>query len=285
MIETLAFLSKYLSFILLVIAVVYAFSIYKIHKHPYWVWMGFALIAASLAVVDCFFTTLGISMPPSLYHVLIPALLGGVLFLIAIRKMIASIAPSAAAAGGEEMSFLRDDILAVRSYATLTNTFLATVKHAAGDKLLKDVLTKHFEYNPLLFEGCEIKDDGTVNTEPIVENLDRIHKENRVQLVCSMFSTLNTKIMNLYGAVTSPDMAKKALGVSYLTVKKQYSDLPVFFDILRSLPEGVLEEARISLLSRDELEVRVRERTAELEKAYKELKKKVEAKAAEKKEG
>ncbi|MDI6916908.1 MAG: hypothetical protein QMC80_03835 [Thermoplasmatales archaeon] len=202
-----------------------------------------------------------------------------VLLTVAERRFHLAVQPSAAA-GGEETALLRNDILAVRSYAALTNTFLATIKHAVGDKLLKDVLTKHFEYNPVLFEGCEIKDDGTVNIEPAVKNLDNLHRENRVQLLCSMFSALNAKIMNLYGAVTSPDLAKKALGVSYLTVKKQYGAPSIFFEILRSLPEGVLEEERLALLSREELEVRVRERTAELEKAYKELKKKVEPKSA-----
>ncbi|MBU4255999.1 MAG: hypothetical protein KKB04_01930, partial [Candidatus Thermoplasmatota archaeon] len=182
-------------------------------------------------------------------------------------------AAAAAAADGKEMSLLRDDIVAVRSYGAMTNVVLAIVKSALGDKPLRDVLTEHFEYNPLLFEGCGIKDDGTINMEPIIKNLDRISTENRVQLLCSMFSQLNSKIMNLYGAVTSPDLAEKALGVSYLTVKKQYSGLPVFFDILRSLPEGVLEKEKLGLLSKEELEVKVKERTIELEKALENVKK------------
>ncbi|MBA3043696.1 hypothetical protein FP804_01000, partial [archaeon] len=120
---------------------------------------------------------------------------------------------------------------------------------------------------------CKIKDDGTINTEPIIKNLDRISEENRVQLLCSTFSILNSKIMNLYGAVTSPELAKKRLEESYLFVKKQYGDLPVFFDILRSLPAGILKEERFGLLSKEELEVMVRVRTIELEKALEDVKK------------
>ena len=202
------------------------------------------------------------------------------LFIISfIKGAIKAVAPSAAAAAaaaaaaGGEISLLRDDILAVRGYGAMTNIVLASARPAIGDKPLRESLTEYFEYNPLLFEGCKIKDDGAINTEPLIKNLDRISGENRVQMVCSAFSALNSKIMNLYGAVTSPDLAEKALGVSYLTAKKQYSDLPVFFDILRSLPEGVLEEERLALLSREELGVRVKERTLELEKALEDVKK------------
>ncbi|MBU2565556.1 MAG: hypothetical protein KJ655_04815, partial [Candidatus Thermoplasmatota archaeon] len=185
-----------------------------------------------------------------------------------------AVAPSAAAAAaGGEIALLRDDILAVRGYGAMTNMFLVTAKPALGDKPLRDVLTEYFEYNPLLFEGCKIKDDGTVNTEPIIKNLDRISEENRVQLLCSTFSILNSKIMNLYGAVTSSELAKKRLEESYLYVKKLYGDLPVFFDILRSLPAGILKEERFGLLSKEELEVMVRVRTIELEKALEDVKK------------
>ncbi|MEW6069325.1 MAG: ATP-binding protein [Candidatus Thermoplasmatota archaeon] len=182
-----------------------------------------------------------------------------------------SAAAAAAAADSKEIALLRDDIIAVRTYGAITNMVLATAKPAVGDKLLRDVLTEHLEYNPLLFEGCEIRDNGAVNTEPIVKNLDRLHEKERVQLLCKEFSTLNSKIMNLYGVITSPELAKQRLEESYLIVKKQYGDLPIFFDILRSLPKGVLEDERLKLLSREELEARVKERTAELEKACKEL--------------
>ncbi|MBN1551118.1 GHKL domain-containing protein [bacterium] len=52
----------------------------------------------------------------------------------------------------------------------------------------------------------------------------------------------------------------KSLGL----IKDTYGDSPLIFDILRNLPKGVMEEERIALLPRDELEVRVRERTKKL---------------------
>ncbi|MDQ1328612.1 MAG: hypothetical protein QG641_1897, partial [Candidatus Poribacteria bacterium] len=48
-----------------------------------------------------------------------------------------------------------------------------------------------------------------------------------------------------------------------------YRPSSLFYDILRSLPEGVLEEEKITLLPRGELETKVRERTRELEESRK----------------
>jgi PAS domain S-box-containing protein len=56
-----------------------------------------------------------------------------------------------------------------------------------------------------------------------------------------------------------------------MTVKKQYRDIPILFDILRSMPGGVLEMEKLALLSKEELEAKVRQRTQELEEILKEL--------------
>ncbi len=52
---------------------------------------------------------------------------------------------------------------------------------------------------------------------------------------------------------------------SYLSVKKRYGHIPIFFEIIRNLPEGYLEEEKLALLSKEELEAKVKERTNELE--------------------
>ncbi len=171
----------------------------------------------------------------------------------------------------KEIGLLQSDMLAVRGYEALTNTFLARVKPVISDNILEKTLTDYFEYNPILFEGCILKKDGTIGVAPALRNLDRIPRENGVQTVCTLFARLNSKLMNLYGAVTSLELAEKTLEDSYVSVRKQYGDIPVLFDILRSMPKGVLENEKLALLSKEALEAKVRQRTQELEETLKEL--------------
>ncbi len=158
-----------------------------------------------------------------------------------------------------------DDVLAARAYGAIINTFLPTMRPAAG--LFKETMLEFFEYNPILFEDCRLNRDGTVDIEPVLRNIERIYKENRVQDICTMFSALSSKLLELYGAATSPKHAEEVLARSYIATREVYGESPILFDILRSLPEGVLQRERIALLPRKELESRVRERTRELEES------------------
>lgn len=160
---------------------------------------------------------------------------------------------------------LRDDILAAKAYGDLVNTFLPAMRPVAG--LFKETLLSYFECTPVLFEGCRLKKDGTIDTEPIIRNVDRIHRDNRIQDICTMFSVLSSRILEMYGAVTSAKHAEEVLARSYRATREIYGESPVLFDILRSLPEGVLGEERITLLPRKELESRIREHTRELEES------------------
>ncbi len=165
----------------------------------------------------------------------------------------------------------RDDILAARAYGDLINEFLTAVKPFAD--FIMQPLLEYFEHNPILFESCKFKQDGTIDFEPFVRNIERIHIENRVQEICIALSAICSKLLDLYGAVTSPKHAKEVLAKSYRSMRKAYRDSPVFFNILRSLPEGILEEERIALLPKEELEMRVQARTKQLYEAKVELEK------------
>lgn len=174
--------------------------------------------------------------------------------------------------GGEkqgEVILFRDDILAASAYGALINKFLIATKPFV--ELIEQTLLEYFEYNPILFEDCKVKQDGTLDLEPIVRNIERIHPGNRIQEISTIFSALSSKLLRLYGAVTSPKYAEGLLAKSYRAVRETHRNSPVFFDILRSLPEGVLETDKIGLLGREELEVRVQERTRQLHKATVEL--------------
>ena len=76
-----------------------------------------------------------------------------------------------------------------------------------------------------------------------------------------MFSILSSMLLELYSSVTIRSHTEKIFAESYKYIQGIYKQSSAFYDILRSLPEGVLEEEKIALLPRGELETRVRERT------------------------
>jgi len=164
-------------------------------------------------------------------------------------------------------TLLRDDIAAASICTTLTNMLLANFRHAMGEGMLKKVLADYFDYNPVLFEQCRIRSDETVDFAPLLENVLRIPRDERSVMICRVFGTLISKIIPLYSRLTSPLLAEEVVRRSYLSVKKKYGHIPIFFEIIRNLPEGYLEEEKLALLSKEELEAKVKERTKELEYA------------------
>jgi len=162
---------------------------------------------------------------------------------------------------------LRDDIAAASICSTLTNMLLADFRHAMARGMLQKVLADYFDYNPVLFEQCRIRSDETVDFAPLLENVSRIPRDERSSMVCRIFGTLISIIILLYSRLTSPLLAEEVVRRSYLAVKKRYGHIPIFFEIIRNLPEGYLEEEKLALLSKEELEAKVKERTKELEYA------------------
>lgn len=162
---------------------------------------------------------------------------------------------------------LRDDIAAASICSTLTNMLLANFRHAMGEGMLRKALADYFDYNPTLFEQCKIRSDETVDFAPLLENVSRIPRDERSVMVCRIFCTLISRIILLYSRLTSPLLAEEVVRLSYLSVKKRYGHIPIFFEIIRNLPEGYLEEEKLALLSKEELEAKVKARTKELEYA------------------
>jgi len=171
---------------------------------------------------------------------------------------------------GKEVSLLRDGIAAVRVYADIINTFLSFGKPAMSAMIVDDTLNKWSEEHPVLFENSPVG-NGKIDTGVVVQNLDRVYEKNRLSTVLKEFSVLTIHLVDLYGGFTSSEYAKERLAESYRVVKNNHKDNPAIFDILRTMPEGILEDEKLALLSRDELEEKVKERTLELVNANKEL--------------
>jgi len=165
----------------------------------------------------------------------------------------------------EEVVLLRDDVLVARAYSSLINRFLENAKLAL--QIIRESVSEYLEHNPIFFQDCMLKQDVTIDFEPAMRNIDRIKGENRIQQICLVFSALSSRILMLYCATTSPEHGKIVLAESFRATREAYGHSPLFFEVLRSLPEGVMEEEKVALLSKEELEMRVRERTQELEQA------------------
>jgi two-component system sensor histidine kinase/response regulator len=164
-----------------------------------------------------------------------------------------------------EVPFLREDIAAAKTCSTLVNVLVMNIKPAMGEGIITGILNEYFEDNPLLFERCTCKKDESVDFGPVVQNLERIARDDRAAIVARIFCDLAVRIVSAYSTITSPSLAEEALRRSYLSVKKQYGDISILYQILRNIPKGFLEQEKIGLLSKEELESRVKERTKELE--------------------
>ncbi|MBD3184044.1 PAS domain S-box protein, partial [Candidatus Poribacteria bacterium] len=160
---------------------------------------------------------------------------------------------------------IREDIFVARAYSNIINTFLSSTKPITG--AFKEAIVDFLEYNPILFENCMINPDGTLELSCIEKNVERIHKENRVNDICLIFSSLGSTLLRVYSAITSQKWAADVLANSFTKVKDIYGETPLMFDILRSFPEEFLQDERFALLPRKELEARIRERTRELEES------------------
>jgi len=224
--------------------------------------------------------------PASIYDIVASffTLLGFTLLITGERKLYvaANMFPEMATTEErEKIGLLRDDIAAVRVYADIINTFVSFGKPATSAMIVNNTLNKWSEEHPVLFENSAVG-NGKMDPCVVTRNLDRLYETNRLSTVLKEFSLLVTRLVDVYGSFTSSECAKERIAESYWIVKKQYSDTSIIFDILRTMPVGILEEEKLAVLNRDELEKKVKERTMELINANKELRNEIkERKRAE----
>ncbi|RQV97400.1 GHKL domain-containing protein [bacterium] len=155
----------------------------------------------------------------------------------------------------------REDVLLIHAYISLISLYLAELKEK---KWINKFLSEYFEYNPVLFEKCTLISDGTLDSAAVISNCERLSETDRLDEVNTVFSDLLSQLHENHKEPILLKLSEQAFVKSYDAIRNMYGDSPLTFDILRNLPKGVLEEERIALLPRDELEVRVRERTKKL---------------------
>jgi len=187
--------------------------------------------------------------------------------VLSVRTRIHSLSRVPSEEKQEEVILLKDDVLVARAYGSLINKFLERANLAPW--IIRESVSEYLENNPILFQDCRLNRDGAIDFEPIVRNIDRIKGEVdiRIQQICLIFSALSSKLLKLYSATTSLEHSEAVLAESFRVTRESFRHSPFFLEVLRSLPAGVMEEEKVALMSKEDLETRVRERTQELERA------------------
>lgn len=167
-----------------------------------------------------------------------------------------------------EMVLQRDDLLALKISLDITNTYLKEIKDFMGEKPLRETLSRYFQRNPVLFEGTDLDEDGTIQENTIMDNIENLHRPNRVSAILTVFTKLYLDLIELLSTLTSRELAETKLSEAFLTVRDRYDDHPIFTRILKTLPEGVLEEEKLDLMTKKQLEREVMKRTSKLSEAF-----------------
>ncbi|MGM0509582.1 MAG: PAS domain-containing sensor histidine kinase [Thermoplasmatota archaeon] len=167
-----------------------------------------------------------------------------------------------------EMALQRDDLLALKISLDITNTYLKEIRDFMGEKPLRGTLSRYFQRNPVLFEGTDLDEDGTIQENTIMDNIENLHRPNRVSAILTVFTKLYLDLIELLSTLTSRELAETKLSEAFLTVRDRYDDHPIFARILKTLPEGVLEEEKLDLMTKKQLEREVMKRTSKLSEAF-----------------
>lgn len=143
-------------------------------------------------------------------------------------------------------------------------------------KAIRDRLREFTERKPMIV-GVKIAEDGTVDLSKFYRGIEGLPAEKSVEEVISTSSAVMKVCFPIIQKDIGFGLVKKTTENAVYSkifekMPKEFDLLTTFLGISEAMPDGVLEKEKLAFLSKEELERRVRERTAELEKAYRELK-------------
>ncbi|MGQ9787720.1 MAG: DUF835 domain-containing protein [Candidatus Hadarchaeaceae archaeon] len=154
-----------------------------------------------------------------------------------------------------ETKMIESDIKILVAYSNLTNRFLAHILLIIGASGIKDALSQCVEEHPILF-GNKITENGLLNVGQFIKNSKRIHESERTKEIFNAFSELNTTIIDLYAAFTSPAQANNMVGIEAELYRDEielwkagvplgkYNEVVYERDLVIGLPDGVADAAK-----------------------------------------
>jgi two-component sensor histidine kinase len=188
---------------------------------------------------------------------------------IAERQLHLAVRPSAIAVAGatiEEELLLREDILSLRLYSDFASRLFVSALPMVGLWTLRDILA-HYAHRHSILRDCEMTDAGVLVIERAVERLTKVSEKDGLHDVLDGYSVLVSRLIDLYSALVSPELAVEMVTRNYRAIKERYRETWILHKLLESVPQGFLEEEKLALLSREELGEKVKERTRELEES------------------
>lgn len=186
------------------------------------------------------------------------------------RKYYSSLQPFMVATGIADDKLLRRDIRTFKAYSDLTTKFSSAVVLVTGIEFLREAL-EHCRARHEVLEDCKIDEDGRLHIENAINTITKMDEKESLRKINDAFSALNCQLLKIYGAATSPVVAKRTFENIYRDVKNRYDTLQTFPEIVKELPNEILENEKMAFLRRKELEQKLREKAARLEQTMSNL--------------
>jgi signal transduction histidine kinase len=108
-----------------------------------------------------------------------------------------------------------------------------------------------------VLKGVKFASDGSFDFGPLHENLRAI-KEDKFEKLTDSFSKLISAMHQRAREQLGEEAAGKIWEDAYKSVQEKYGGLPIASQVLRAIPEGVLEAQKLELRTREELERGIR---------------------------
>ncbi|MDY6903180.1 MAG: sensor histidine kinase [Thermodesulfobacteriota bacterium] len=168
-------------------------------------------------------------------------------------------------------SLYQEEIAYVCGYTDTINYFLSAMSPVLDKKVLCNLLSDWGLRHPILFEKLHNTRIAAIDKTTIGKHLNRIFEKDRLRYLVEEFSSLTAYLVKSLGALTTDHLADQTLKTCYERLQNQYAGHSVIFEVLKSVPDGFLKEEKLTLLSKEELETKVRQQTLELRRQKDEL--------------
>lgn len=127
-----------------------------------------------------------------------------------------------------------------------------------------------------VFAKVRITADGKIDWRLGEQEIALVPSTQREALADSFFAALISTLFGRFTDLIGKNGAVKRTETIFRSLEREFGDLPTFVWLLKILPQGVLDEEKLALLSKEELENQVKTKTAELVKTTERLMKEIE---------